>query len=190
VNASVTQMVEAHPELFGEDSYHIDTSHLSSVCQMSLYLPAGAENDLARDLCVYGRRLAPNLRGGGDAPFDDTYEDYLAFLNVVAGVKAEEGLERFRAKAAREAAEGATYAAQVYVNLLVRVGRTREALAAAREFLASEDERNLICPGVNELAKRLNDYAALAEAAKARSDAVGFLAGLIAGSGVYPPVGK
>jgi hypothetical protein len=190
VNASVTQMVEAHPELFGEDSYHIDTSHLSSVCQMSLYLPAGAENDLARDLCEYGRRLAPNLRGGGDAPFDDTYEDYLAFLNVVAGVKAEEGLERFRAKAAREAAEGATYAAQVYVNLLVRVGRTREALAAAREFLASEDERNLICPGVNELAKRLNDYAALAEAAKARSDAVGFLAGLIAGSGVYPPVGK
>lgn len=188
VNATIGQLVEKHPELFGEDSYHIDTSHLSSVCQMSLYLPAGPENALARDLCEYGRRLSPNLRGGGDPPFDDTYDDYLAFLNVIAGVKVEEGLERFRAKADREAAQGATYAAQVYVNLLVRVNRVKEALAAATQYLLHEDERNLICPGVTELAKRLGDYHSLAEAAKARSDAVGFLAGLIAGSGLYPPV--
>lgn len=179
-DATITRMVEGHPELFGEDSYHIDTSHLSSVCQMSLYLPAGPENDMARDLCEYGRRLSPNLRGGGDAPFDDTYDDFLAFLNVVAGVKVEEGLERFRAKAAREAEEGATYAAQVYVNLLLRAGREREALAAAREFLADADERNLICPGVNELARRLGDFDAIAETAKARRDPVQFLAGLIA----------
>ncbi|MDB5313003.1 MAG: hypothetical protein JWO38_7205 [Gemmataceae bacterium] len=186
--ATITQMVEAHPELFGEDSYHIDTSHLSSVAQMSMYLPAGEENELARELCEYGRRLAPNLRGGGDAPFDDTYDDFLAFLNVIAGIKPDEGLERFRAKAAREAEEGATYAAQVYVNLLLRADRTREALAAARTFLLHEDERNLICPGVSELARRLNDYAALADVARDRKDAVGFLAGLIAGAGVYPPV--
>jgi hypothetical protein len=76
----------------------------------------------------------------------------------------------------------------VYVNLLVKVGRLTDALAAAREFLANEEERNLICPGVSELARRLNDYGALADAAKERQDAVQFLAGLIAGSGVYPPV--
>lgn len=185
--ATITRMAEAHPELFGEDAYHVDTSHLSSVGQMSMYLPAGRDNDLARDLCEYGRRLAPNLRGNGDAPFDETYEDYLAFLNVIAGEKVSEGLERFRAKAEREAADGATYAAQVYVNLLLRVGKTREALDAARRFLVNEDERALICPSVPELARRLNDYDALAESAQARNDAVQFLAGLIAGAGVYPP---
>ena len=45
----------------------------------------------------------------------------------------------------------------------------------------AEDDRSLICPGVNELAKKAGDFAALAEAAKARNDPVGFLAGLIAG---------
>ena len=185
--ATITQMVESHPDLFGDDVYHIDTSHLSSVAQMSLYLPPGEENKLARDLCEYGRRLAPNLRGGGDAPFDETYDDFLPFLKVVAGVEVDEGLERFRTKAAREAEEGATYAAQVYVNLLVRAGRTRDALAAARQFLLREDERNLICPGASELARRLNDFGTLADVARARQDAVGFLAGLIAGAGVYPP---
>ena len=186
--ASIKRMAEGHPELFGDDSYHIDTSHLSSVCQMSMYLPAGPENDLARDLCEYGRRLSPNIRGGGgDAPFEDAYEDFLPFLNVVAGVEVEPGLARFKAKAEREAAEGASYAAQVYINLLIRVNKIREALEAAKAMLANEDDRNLICPSVTELAKRLNDFDAMAEAAKARNDAVGFLAGLIAGAGVYPP---
>ncbi len=185
---SIKQMAEGHPELFADDSYHIDTSHLSSVCQMSMYLPAGRENDWARDLCEYGRRLSPTIRGGGgDAPFEELYDDFLPFLNVVAGVNVEEGLARFKAKAEREAAEGASYAAQVYINLLVRVNQLREALEAAKAMLANEDERALICPSVGELAKRLNDFEAMAEAAKARNDAVGFLAGLIAGAGVYPP---
>jgi hypothetical protein len=187
--ATVREMVEGHPELFGEDAYHIDTSHLSSVCQMALYLPPGEENKLARELCEYGKRLSPNLRGGGgDAPFEEGYTDFLAYLDAVAGVDVEANLARFREKARRESALGASYAAQVYVNLLVKLGRTAEALAAAREFLATEDERNLICPGVSDLARRLNDYEALADAAQARRDAVQFLAGLIAGSGVYPPV--
>ncbi|HEX4608630.1 MAG TPA: hypothetical protein VH092_10540 [Urbifossiella sp.] len=187
--ATVREMVEGHPELFAEDAYHIDTSHLSSVCQMALYLPPGEENRLARELCEYGERLSPNLRGGGgDAPFEEGYADFRAYLDAVAGVDADANLTRFRDKAARESELGASYAAQVYVNLLVKLGRVREALAAAREFLAGEDERNLICPGAADLARRLNDYQALADAAKGRGDAVQFLAGLIAGSGVYPPV--
>ncbi|MBX9623097.1 MAG: hypothetical protein K2X82_04710 [Gemmataceae bacterium] len=186
--ATIPQLLDAHPDLTADEAYHVDTSHLSSVCQMSLYLPAGPENRMAQELCQYGRRLAPGLRGGGDAPFDDTYEDYLAFLKVVAGEEVDAGLARFRAKADREFAEGATYAAQVCVNLLLRADRQKEALAAAKHYLAGEDERNLICPGPAELARRQNDFEALAEVARSRNDAVGFLAGLIAGAGVYPPV--
>ncbi len=186
--ASVTDMVVGYPQLFAEEAYHIDTSHLSSVAQMAIQLPAGAENALARELCEYGRRLAPGLRGGGDAPFDETYDDFLPFLEVIAGVNVEAGLARFQEKAAREAEEGASYAAQVYVNLLVRIGREREALAAAKQFLLHEDERNMICPGVAELARRVGDFNLLAEAALERNDPVQFLAGLLAGSGLVPPV--
>ena len=179
-HATVAQLVETDPALFADDAYHIDTSHLSSVVQMSTHLPPGEGVDLARELCAYGRKLAPNLQGNNDAPFDDNYDDFLAYLNVIAGEKVGEGLARFEAKAAREAAEGATYAAQVYVNLLLKANRPAEALAAAKRFLLAEDDRNLICPGVNELARKANDFAALSEAAKARNDPVGFLASLIA----------
>lgn len=179
----VSRLVELHPDLFAEDAYHIDTSHLSSVVQMSQHLPPGPALDCARELCAYGRKLAPNLQGYNDPPFEENYDDYLAFLNVIAGEKVEEGLSRFAAKAEREAAEGATFAAQVYINLLLKANRPADALASAKKFLLAEDDRNLICPGVSELARRANDYAALAEAAKARSDAVGFLASLIAAKG-------
>lgn len=185
---SIAQLVGNYPELFSDDAYHIDTSHLSSVVQLATHLPPGPENELARELCDYGQRLAPGLRGGGEAPFDETYDDYLPFLKAVAGQDVDAAIERFRAKAAREAEEGATYAAQVFVNLLVRIGREKEALAAAKQFLLHEDERNLICPGVGELARRLGDFETLAEVAKERNDPVQFLAGLIAGSGLVPPV--
>jgi hypothetical protein len=99
---------------------------------------------------------------------------------VIAGERVEEGLARFEAKAAREAEEGATYAAQVYVNLLLKANRPAAALAAAKQFLLAEDERNLICPGVSELARRTGDLSALADAAQARRDPVGYLASLIA----------
>jgi hypothetical protein len=189
--AGISQIMEAHPEIMAEDAYHIDTSHLGSVVQMSTYLPAGPENVLAQELCAYGRRLTKALQGHNDAPFDDGYDDYLAFLKVIGGTPSpprlgnpadlEAGLARFRAKAEREAAQGSSYASQVYVNLLLRANRPVEALAAAKQFLLAEDDRNLICPGVSELAKRAGDFETLAEAAKARNDPVGYLAGLIAG---------
>ena len=190
-DTTIPEMLSENPQLTADDAYHIDTSHLSSVVQMSTHLPPGPDNTLAQELCEYGRRLAPGFQAHTDAPFVEGYADYLAYLKVVAGAarppavgnaeEVEAGLSRFRAKAEREAAEGATYAAQVYVNLLLKAHRPAEALAAAKEFLMAEDERNLICPGVNELAKKAGDFATIAEAAKTRNDPVGYLAGLIAG---------
>jgi len=62
---------------------------------------------------------------------------------------------------------------------LLRLGREAEALAAAQQFLLREDERNLICPGVYELARRQGNYTAIAQAAAARGDPVAFLAALL-----------
>ena len=93
----------------------------------------------------------------------------------------EDGLERFRAKAHSRSEIGITYSAQVYVNLLIRIGRLREAMNAAGQYLMNEDERSLSSPSFPELARRVGDFDALAAAAKSRADAVQFLAGLIAG---------
>jgi hypothetical protein len=180
--ASVAQLIAGRDELFADDAYHIDVSHLSSVVQMATHLPPGEELDLARELCEYGCRLAPQYRGEGDAPFEGSYADYLVYLDTVAGRDVDAGLAHFQGKVARELEDGNTFPAEVYVNLLLKLDRPREALAAAREYLGGvADERSLSCPGVTELARRVGDYDTVAEASRAKGDPVTFLAGLIAG---------
>jgi hypothetical protein len=178
---SVGEIVAAHPELFDEGAYHIDTSHLSSVCQFALELDACPERKLARDLCAYGERLSDSFKFASDPPFENTYADYKILLDVLDGENVESGLKHFRDKIEPAAAEGSTFPAEVYVNLLLRVGRKDEALAVAKKYLAGEN-RQLSCPGVYELCQQAGDFAGLAGAARTRGGGVNFLAGLIAGS--------
>lgn len=178
--AAIPELVTVRDDLFADDTYHIDVSHLSSIVQMALHLPPGAELDLARELCVYGARLSPSLKGDNDCPFDDTYADYKVYQDIVAGVDVEPGLRHFREKIAAALEEGNTYPAEIYINLLVKLERTADALSAAKEFLPASDDRQLTCPSVAELARQLGDFTTLAEAARTKSDPVNYLAGLIA----------
>lgn len=177
--ATVGQIVRDHPELFEDGAYHIDTSHLSSVAQFALELDAGPERLLARELCEYGERLGEGFKYGGDPPFEKSYADFKTLLEVLDGVNDEAGLKHFRDKIAPEAAEGNTFPAEVFVNLLMKLDRKADALAVAKQYLAGET-RQLSCPGVYELCQQAGDYEGLAEAAKARGDGVHFLAGLLA----------
>ncbi|MCZ2340582.1 MAG: hypothetical protein LC104_02150 [Bacteroidales bacterium] len=178
--AALAELLTVRADLFDEDTYHIDVSHLSSIAQMALHLPPGPELDRARELCLYGARLSPSLKGSGDTPFEDTYADYKIYLDIVAGENADAGLQHFREKITPGLEEGNSYPAEVFINLLVKLDRPADALAAAKEFLPTTDDRQLTCPSVTELARQLGDFATLADAARTRSDPVNYLAGLIA----------
>ncbi|HEY2784774.1 MAG TPA: hypothetical protein VGJ05_07335 [Fimbriiglobus sp.] len=180
--ASVMELIAGAPELFDEDGYHIDLSHLMSVVQLALGLPGGMERDLAVELCEYGRRLGPGVRGKGDLPFDEPYSDQLVYLNALSGRDLDEAVLHFTAKADRAAAEGNPFAVEAVVNLFVRLGRDRDALALASRHLAELNEGELGCPPATELARRVGDFGAVIQLAEAKGDAVTFLAGLIAGS--------
>ena len=169
-------------DLFADDAYHMDISHLQSVVQMATQLSAGPTLDWARELCEYGRKLSPNLKGhGGDPPFDESYDDYAAFLAILAGDNVEANLNRFRKKAATGTAVGMTYPAEVLVNLLVRIGREREAMNPLREFLKDANPAEMSCPNLVDLARKTNDFDSVATAARDAGDAVTYLAGIIAG---------
>jgi hypothetical protein len=179
-NATIGQIVESHPELFEEGAYHIDTSHLSSVVQFSLELDASPERKRARELCAYGEKLSDSFKFASDPPFEKTYADYKVLLDVLDGHNVEAGLKHFREKIDPAAAEGSTFPAEVYVNLLLKLDRKAEALAVAKKYLTGEN-RQLSCPGVYELCQQAGDFGGLADAARTRGDGVNFLAGLIAG---------
>ncbi|HEY1381669.1 MAG TPA: hypothetical protein VGF55_33030 [Gemmataceae bacterium] len=186
--ATVAEMTAGRDWLFADDAYLIDVSHLGAVVQAATQLPPGdAGLRQAIELADYGARLAPNMKFPGDPPFEDLYADHAAYLRVLVGEDVQAGLERFRAKAeAADPEEVGPRPAEVYVNLLLHAGRQAEAAAAARKLLANVDERGLGCPGPLELARRQGDYAAFAEVARGRGDAVHFLAGLLATRPAHP----
>jgi hypothetical protein len=180
--ATVRSLMAGRDWLFEDEFYHIDISHLGAVVQMSVYLPPGEELEMARELCAYGQRLSPRFQQQADPPFDDFYRDHGVYLAVLAGEEVEKGLAHFRAKVDNtDPEEAGTRPAEVLINLLLRLDRPAEALAAARQHLVKVDNRQLICPGITELCQRANDYRTLAEVAREQADPVHFMAGLLAG---------
>ncbi|WP_020473206.1 hypothetical protein [Zavarzinella formosa] len=176
---TIAYIVKEHPELMADGGYHIDTSHLSSIAQYSLELDACPERKQAIELCQYGEHLGEGLRYPSDPPFENSYADYRILLQVLEGIDAIAGLKHFEDKIAPGLAEGNTFPTEVYVNLLIRLGRKEEALELAKKHLGAE-RRQLSCPGVYELCFQAKDYAGLAEAARNRGDSVAFLASVIA----------
>lgn len=177
----VAKLIAERDYLFEDEAYHIDTSHLSSVVQMSMHLKPCLELNLARELCQYGKKLQGRFVGEDSPPFDGGYADYEVYLSILAGDRVEEGLAHFRNKLeTADPEEVGTYPAEVLVNLLLKLGRGREAVEVARKHLTQSEGRQLTCPNLNELCQRFGAYEALAEAAKQHGDLVHFLAGRIA----------
>jgi hypothetical protein len=177
----VRRLMAGRDWLFDDDCYHIDTSHLSSVVQMSLHLTPGPDMVLARELCDYGARLSGKFKSAGDPPFEDLYRAHGTYLAIVAGDDVEGNLNYFREQAAAADPETVgTFPAEVLVNLLLRLKREPEALAVARKHLANVDGRRLTCPSLADLCQRVGDWRTLAEAARQQGDAVHFMAGLLA----------
>lgn len=178
---SVVELIKGRPWLFGEDYYHVDTSHLSATVQMSIHLQPSEELNLAREMCEYGQRLSKRFQFPGEPPFEDQYKDYGAYLAILAGDDVDSNLQYFRAKAEQlKPEEFGTYPSEVFINLLLRAGRQDEALEVAGRCLVNADERQISCPSVVELCERTKRFDILAKLARENNNPVHFLAGLIA----------
>jgi hypothetical protein len=178
---TVPELIEGRDWLFAEDFYHIDLSHLNSVVQMSIQLDPCDEMKLARELCAYGRRLSPRFQYQSDPPFENPYVDYDVYLSILQGENVEQGLAHFRKKADEaDPEEIGSYPAQVLVNLLLRLGRGKDALAVSRKHLARLGEARLSCPSFVELCQQTGAWETLAEAAREQGNPVNYVAALIA----------
>jgi hypothetical protein len=177
----IRRLIAGRDWLFEEGWYHIDTSHLSSVVQLSSHLPRCAELGLARELCDYGKKLTGVFLGQNSPPFEDFYVAYDHYLSALTGEDVEGALAYFRDQVERNNPdEVGTYPAEVLVDLLLRLDRGAEALAVARKHLSNTGGRQLTCPSVPELCQKVGDYRTLAEVAREQGDPVHFMAGLLA----------
>jgi hypothetical protein len=184
---AVRELIEGRDWLFADDFYHIDLSHLNSVVQMATQLEKCEELELARDMCLYGMKLSPRFRYQSDPPFEDQYADYDKYLAILTGADVEGGLAHFRSKVeGNDPKTAGTFPTEIYVNLLMRLGRDQDALEVVRKYVAPLGEVRLSCPNLVDLVQQTKRYDVLAEVAREQGHAVNFVAGLIAGRPLEP----
>ncbi len=176
---TVRELIAGRDWLFADDFYHIDLSHLNSVVQMATQLEKCEELGLARDLCAYGMKLSPRFRYQSDPPFDDQYADYDEYLAILSGEDVEGGLAHFRAKVEQNDPKTAgTFPTEIYVNLLLRLGRKEEALDIVRKYLTPLGDVRLSCPNLVELVQQTQRYDVLAGGGEGAGECGQFLSGV------------
>ncbi len=178
--STLAQLILSRPELFENDAYHIDISHLHSVVRFARVLEDAESLKLAVDLCAYGKRLSPQFQFQNEEPFGEGYEAYELFFQAQLGQRVQEALEFFGRKA-RELSpqEHGTGPAEVYVELLHRLGRHEEALQAAGELIPPGSQTLGFAPSLLELAVQSRAFGTLKELSRRRGDVLGFVAGLL-----------
>ncbi|MBM3812535.1 MAG: hypothetical protein FJW20_12990 [Acidimicrobiia bacterium] len=177
--AGIPEMIAGRDWLFGEYSYHVDTSHLVSVLQIALELEEAETLGKALEMAQYGQRLAPTFHHRSEPPFEEFYVSHAMYLRALLGKDVEAAIAYFRERARRyDPAEYGTGPAQVLVSLLVRLGQHREALDASLELLPDAPNHQLGCPTVNEICQRAGEFQRLQEISRERGDVLGYAAAL------------
>ena len=174
---SVSELVAGRDWLFEGNSYYIDTSHVSSVVQMSPELTNPQTLKRVVELTDYGKRLSSMFQSQGHPPFEDVYVDHGIYLRALLGEDVEAGIARFRDKVASSDPQEVGYApAEVLVKLLVRLERYREAVDVSRQYLRDANPNELSCPSTVQLCQLAGDYQQLGELAREKGDLLSFTA--------------
>jgi hypothetical protein len=177
---SISAVVAERDWLFDGDNYHIDTSHLNAVVRIARLITAAEPLRQAADLTEYGRRLSRQYQYAGEEPFTDVYAHHNLFFRAQLGEQVEAALAHFAERArAVPVDEQGTAAAEVYIALLARLGRAREAIEAHLQLLPRGARTTGFAPSLLELARQAGDFSRVIDVCREREDVLGFAAGLV-----------
>ena len=156
---SLSALIAGRDWLFGEYSYHVDASHLSSTMQAARCLDDPSALRLALEMSEYGSRLHPQFQYPGEEPFSDTYPSHRHYFRALLGEDQDEALSFFEEKARTlDAYEQGTGAIETYLDLLARVGRFDQAIQGTIELIPPNVHTTGLAPELIELARRAENY--------------------------------
>ena len=180
---TISRLIDGRDWLTADGSYHIDVTHLSSIVRIARDVTDEESLRQAFDLTEYGRRLDSQLQYPGDEPFADAYVSHAYYFAALFGDKTEEAINYFKQKAeACVPHEETTAAIEVYVDLLHRLGRTREAIEAMTRLIPAGMQTTGQAPSLLELCETADDYSTIRNQCKANGDLLGFTMGLLKAS--------
>ena len=176
---SISALVAGRDWLFEGNNYFIDTSHVSSVVQLSINWNDPETLRLVLELTDYGRRLGEMYQFKGEPPLEDVYPDTAIYLRAVLGEEVDEAVAHFTGKLSSEPDPYGNPAAQAVVRFLVRLERYSDAIEVALEHLKDVPPSQLQCPSVIQLCQLAGDFSRLTELAREQGDLLGYTAGAI-----------
>jgi len=177
---TLRELVADRDLLFGEHSYHIDTTHLASTVRFSRVLDEEHLLRLALDLIEYGRRLNPQFQYQGEGPFADLYPSHALYLGAILGEHVDEAIEYFSTRAETlDVDEHGSLPIEAYVQLLDRLGRydlATETLIRSTESDAVQASQ--VIPLLVDLAGKSGKFEPLIQFCRQRGDLLGFATAL------------
>jgi hypothetical protein len=177
------ELVRDRDWLFQDNSYHLDTTHLAATVRIARALNDPDDLRLALDLTEYGRRLSSQFQYQGDEPFADMYLANALYFQALLGQNIDEAVAYFKTKAELLDPQHHGYAAiETCIDLLTRLGRTDEALAAAIRFNLGSIQPLGSAPPLLELARRSGNFNSLLNHCRQSDDVLGFTATLVQSS--------
>ena len=174
--SSLATLMSGRDWLFEGNTYYVDSTHLASILQFSPEIEDPESLRMALDLAEYGQHLGPMFHFRSEPPFDDIYRDYAVYLRAMLGEDVDAAVAHFRRKAN---VPGDIAPAEVFIDLLLRLDRFQDAVAASLEFFPDANNPPRGCPSVVQLCQIARDYTTLRKIARERQDLLGFAAGLI-----------
>ena len=179
--SSLSALVENRPGLFGEYSYHIDTTHLASTVRFARVLDDEPALRLAVDLTEYGKRLNEQFQYPGEEPFLDHYGSHALYLGALIGIQVEQAIAYFLERAeAVDPEQHGSQPVEAFVELLDRLGRQDEAIDAVLKFAERSGAAvSQILPLLLSLSEKANSYTRLIQFCRQRDDLLGFGTGLV-----------
>ncbi|HUG71471.1 MAG TPA: hypothetical protein VMM76_27245 [Pirellulaceae bacterium] len=174
--ATLQELVANRDWLFGEHSYHLDTTHLASTVRFARLLDDEAQLRLALDLTAYGRRLSSQFQYKGDPPFEDIYPSHALFLGALLGQDVETAIDYFRERAeSLDTREHGGLPVEAYVQLLDRLGRHELAIEALLDFVQKQPEfAPQAVPLMLELSQKAANFDKLIDYCRSRGDVLGY----------------
>jgi len=177
---TLAELISSRPWLFGENAYHIDTSHLSSIVRFARLLDDESLLRTALDLTEYGRRLCAPLQYHGEEPFVDAYPTHALYFRALLGDDVDAALAHFRDRAENvDHARYGTAAIEVYVDLLSRLGRYDQAIEESIRLTPPDMPVLGLGPSLVELSRLSGSFARMLEHCRGRNDLLGYAVGLL-----------
>ena len=177
---TLAELIAGQEGMFGEHSYHIDTTHLASTTRFSRILEDEESLRLALDLTEYGKELHEQFQYEGEEPFTDIYRHHAFYYQALLGENLDEALAHFKDRSDNvDPKEWGTAAIEIYIDLLARVGKIEEAIAVTIEKIKPGQRTMGLAPSLLELCERGGNYSPLMDACRGSDDVLGFATGLM-----------